>query len=71
MDSKFKIYFFWLNRIDSLVGSKNAPNMGIVEVALEKIEQEGTLLLKEFNNLVIIIIIMSQYKYNLLNLMIY
>ena len=44
--------------------------MGIVEVALEKIEQEGTLLLKEFNNLVIIII-MYQYKYNLLNLMIY
>ena len=44
--------------------------MGIVEVALEKIEQEGTLLLKEFNNLVVIII-MYQYKYNLLNLMIY
>ena len=44
--------------------------MGIVEVTLEKIEQEGTLLLKEFNNLVIIII-MYQYKYNLLNLMIY
>ena len=44
--------------------------MGIVEVTLEKIEQEGTLLLKEFNNLVVIII-MYQYKYNLLNLMIY
>ena len=40
----------FLFRIGSLVWSENAANMGIVEVALKKVEQQGTLLLKQINS---------------------
>ena len=42
--------FNFLFGVDSLVGSENAANMGIVEVALKKVEQQGTLFLKQINS---------------------
>ena len=56
-------FLLWMN---SLVRAENAPNMGIMEVTLKKVEQEGALLLKQTNLFKIMISRAISFKNHLL-----